>query len=541
MQSLSRHLRPAPYPYGLLTLRLLGKLGGKNRQFLREPLVICGPEKSLEGLSLTIECSWEDNEAAAGEKADSQIALPLSIDRCVEILKSIALAQPSADIYTDSSTGSIPSDRKETIPWAESSLLWNCRIENVDLGAYSENVMEETKKAQAMASLTVVQTAIDAFEEARGEENDTAMKEPRTRRILMGLLFACAIEYTEEKAISFVKDIVARTDPATLSAALVEFLSEPSPRTARVGIDILKQILERKDSSRALSLDRELFCQKIVCELCEACSSSSWGRLAGVQDAICLLIETLGADWARLYEVKLVHASLLPIKGIPREMSTACVQAFQFFVRVCTGLYGVPRNPVRGGGEELFWDVLYGGGEKRNVPRNEGEKTKDTTNRPREELGRSMNAPEGRDVTKIPSGASGGTEPAPDRAGADPRAANDESGKPSSSDGKQGEESKDVAAEKLEGSGNSEDPKACQGMDSGDKNALGDPSESRSDDVAGKKTEESADHSSDSDRGAAFRPTEEVVRVVLHEIACPQQLVRYVFVRVCGLALSNLN
>jgi hypothetical protein len=44
MRSLSRHLRPAPYPYGLLTLRLLGKLDGKNRQFLRDSIhsVVCG-------------------------------------------------------------------------------------------------------------------------------------------------------------------------------------------------------------------------------------------------------------------------------------------------------------------------------------------------------------------------------------------------------------------------------------------------------------------------------------------------------------------
>ena len=35
MVSLCNHLRPAPYPYGLLSLRLLGKLGGRNRLFLR--------------------------------------------------------------------------------------------------------------------------------------------------------------------------------------------------------------------------------------------------------------------------------------------------------------------------------------------------------------------------------------------------------------------------------------------------------------------------------------------------------------------------
>ena len=36
MTSVSLHLRPAPYLYGMLALRVLGKLGGRNRRFLRD-------------------------------------------------------------------------------------------------------------------------------------------------------------------------------------------------------------------------------------------------------------------------------------------------------------------------------------------------------------------------------------------------------------------------------------------------------------------------------------------------------------------------
>lgn len=34
------HLRPAPYPWGAKSLQLLGKLGGRNRRFLKEPLAL---------------------------------------------------------------------------------------------------------------------------------------------------------------------------------------------------------------------------------------------------------------------------------------------------------------------------------------------------------------------------------------------------------------------------------------------------------------------------------------------------------------------
>eukprot|EP00978_Attheya_sp_CCMP212_P048442 scaffold520981_cov47-Attheya_sp.AAC.1 len=60
MVSLTNHLRPAPYPYGLLTLRLLGKLGGKNRRFLCEPINVKVRHENGTGSSvLAIECAWK--------------------------------------------------------------------------------------------------------------------------------------------------------------------------------------------------------------------------------------------------------------------------------------------------------------------------------------------------------------------------------------------------------------------------------------------------------------------------------------------------
>ena len=74
MISLTNHLRPAPYPYGLLTLRLLGKLGGKNRRFLQEPMNNTNINSSINRDSLsaiTLNCQWLKSP---------NIILPLSND-----------------------------------------------------------------------------------------------------------------------------------------------------------------------------------------------------------------------------------------------------------------------------------------------------------------------------------------------------------------------------------------------------------------------------------------------------------------------------
>ncbi|GLU19769.1 hypothetical protein SLE2022_359970 [Rubroshorea leprosula] len=48
------HLRPAPYPWGGKVLQLLGKLGGRNRRFLKEPLALECKENPEHGLRLIL-------------------------------------------------------------------------------------------------------------------------------------------------------------------------------------------------------------------------------------------------------------------------------------------------------------------------------------------------------------------------------------------------------------------------------------------------------------------------------------------------------
>jgi transformation/transcription domain-associated protein len=48
------HLRPSPYPWGGKSLQLLGKLGGRNRRFLKEPLALECKENPEHGLRLIL-------------------------------------------------------------------------------------------------------------------------------------------------------------------------------------------------------------------------------------------------------------------------------------------------------------------------------------------------------------------------------------------------------------------------------------------------------------------------------------------------------
>jgi transformation/transcription domain-associated protein len=52
--SLWAHLRPPPYPWGTKALHLLGKLGGRNRRFLKEPLALECKDNPEHGLRLIL-------------------------------------------------------------------------------------------------------------------------------------------------------------------------------------------------------------------------------------------------------------------------------------------------------------------------------------------------------------------------------------------------------------------------------------------------------------------------------------------------------
>ncbi|KAL8160447.1 hypothetical protein V2J09_001984 [Rumex salicifolius] len=48
------HLRPAPYPWGAKSLQLLGKLGGRNRRFLKDPLALECKENPEHGIRVIL-------------------------------------------------------------------------------------------------------------------------------------------------------------------------------------------------------------------------------------------------------------------------------------------------------------------------------------------------------------------------------------------------------------------------------------------------------------------------------------------------------
>jgi hypothetical protein len=412
MQALSRHLRPAPYPYGLLTLRLLGKLGGKNRQFLREPLLLCNPADTWDpGRNLQIAYSWSGSSLMSGQgntqlvagssESGEGLTMPLPLDRALEMLKRVAFSHASHDKKATESVEPELSTKDETFTWAERTRLLNSQIENIDFSYYCNNVMESTKDRQARASLTVVRAAmaviLDGASSAAEKKGDAivggddssrvnATRSLELKPIALALMYASMIDSLKDEAWPLLKSFATRVAPTILSEALVRFLSEPSARSASVGTEFLKYLLQLPEREGEETIfERQEFSDSLLQSLCELNSSCSWDRQAGLQDAVCLLIDELGSEWAQKFEARLVNAALLSVKSVPREVSNAALGGLRFFIRVCIGLYGTPWL-LDGPADCLIWDILAVDGGRQESSSPEHEEAPRSSVRPSEEV-----------------------------------------------------------------------------------------------------------------------------------------------------------
>ena len=242
MRGLATHLRPAPYPYGLLTLRLLGKIGGKNRKVLREPMDVTDPSsisswaekiKVEFGVSDDSDEPMSDPNTAQGDPAGVDIHLP--IDGCVRFLRDAALRRSRSEkvMATEETT------KEDSIRWDQHDKLLEVDLMKVNLASYCSDVINETTKHQVEASIRVLRSAStqimgrEANEKNKtidlnGEKMDIDHKlshlegvdmqsssaraanyDSDLQQISLGLMYACVYDFDDQ--VDFVKGLLTNT------------------------------------------------------------------------------------------------------------------------------------------------------------------------------------------------------------------------------------------------------------------------------------------------------------------------------------------
>lgn len=307
MQALSRHLRPAPYPYGLLTLRLLGKLGGKNRQFLRFPMELSSRSESNHAMH--VECSWKH----AGERAHP-IKLPLPIESCVKLLRQI-----------------VRQGDKEKLRSPKRSLGTNDSEDVV-------RIIQSTIDDQVTACFRIILKGKSCHDKSQ----------VLNENIFTGLLYCTMVDRLRKDAIEEIFSAMSfRQNVPLLASCLASFTASSADKALGVGSEIITRI-----SSTFAGDHRIQVFDALVDALCDTCCSKAGTGYCGPQRLILLLVQILGPRWAERHQFKIVNATLFPVKSVPRELTHISVNVTRIFLDVCLTLYG--KNYVdRGKGATL--------------------------------------------------------------------------------------------------------------------------------------------------------------------------------------------
>lgn len=86
IEALNTHLIPPPYPYGELAMRILGKIGGRNRQYIMDPLNLDFSEHYFTGLTFGFRWSG-DSGSSEGTLRSFPMSMDVLIDRATKVLR----------------------------------------------------------------------------------------------------------------------------------------------------------------------------------------------------------------------------------------------------------------------------------------------------------------------------------------------------------------------------------------------------------------------------------------------------------------------
>jgi transformation/transcription domain-associated protein len=349
MQALSRHLRPAPYPYGLLTLRLLGKLGGRNRQFLREPFAPHEASRTIpdEEATLPLSCCWNAPYSAA-LNTEKAFGLPLPLDRCVSVLRMIATASNSLCRSIDPDSRS--EEQAPLASWHVESLLDMTEIDRLDLSEYQRVAMLKAKQDQASACVTILHTAATQFAGNKVERNgDDVFK-----TLLLGLMYASMVDESGDESLELLKSMASAKHGSALRCSLTDFLLEPDRRALSVATAVIQELVNSKDDD-ASAID--VFLGLLLRDFCRKCATCEWGERTSLYGAIHFVLSLTKVDLRYKSELKVMTTAFVSVKSVPQELSMACAAALRFFCGVCVRLYGKPWTDV-GSERPTIWDSL---------------------------------------------------------------------------------------------------------------------------------------------------------------------------------------
>ncbi|KAI9760646.1 MAG: anaphase promoting complex subunit cdc16 [Chaenotheca gracillima] len=337
MIALWDHLKPAPYPHfhSHTTMRILGKLGGRNRKFLNGPPGLTFEQYTDDQCSVNIKLIGSSKDRAF----PANIGMDLAIGKLMEIPKTPA-AKKSDSFYKRQALHLLSSQLKLCIGF--------------------DSLPEDFAQSVRIQANGLLEGKVDSapdIMDASERDKSTAKKEAQEeilKKLLKACIYACSIDDLKEDATSLVENVcrhfiileIGRSlaqmkharrpfdvksgegplnlDSRILGNAIVESFASDLPAVRDSAEHALQMIY---DSAAIIigsntRLDRIPFFTHLARTFCHSCHEEEWFTKAGGRLGIHMFATKidLGDAWMSERQIDFVRALMYVIKDTPQDI-----------------------------------------------------------------------------------------------------------------------------------------------------------------------------------------------------------------------------
>ncbi|KAI1932935.1 transcription-associated protein 1 [Ophidiomyces ophidiicola] len=373
MTALWDHLRPNPYSHfhAHTTMRILGKLGGRNRKFLNHPPDLSFQQYSDDTPSVDVKLTGSNKE----RPFPLDIGIDLALGKLLEIPKTPA-AKASDTFYKQQAYRMLSSQLKLYIGFE----------------SLPEDFAESLRIQANEISESRFSSGIDIMEKSERQYSipKKIAQEETLKKLLKACMYATTIPDLKQNASKFLADVcrhftilevgraVAQAkhsrrpfnvsmgegplhlDTRVLSDAVIECYASDSPAVRDAAKEAMFTV---RDSAIAIfgsvaKIGKLPFFPHLARSFCHACHDEEWFMKAGGSLGIYLLVTDLdlGDAWLMERQAEFVRALMYVIKDTPSDFPAStrirAQEALDFVLRRCTK--GLTNEELKNDKSRLF-------------------------------------------------------------------------------------------------------------------------------------------------------------------------------------------
>ncbi|KAK3378249.1 hypothetical protein B0H63DRAFT_242073 [Podospora didyma] len=343
MTALFDHLKPHPYSHfhAHTTLRILGKLGGRNRKFM------------TDALPVTFQ-NYVDDRAGfdvrlIGSKKDRPFPAHLGIDLAIQ--KLMEVPKPLKGTSTGSSKQQDAFYKRQALNLIKAQVKLRVGFDSLpdDLPRFVRLQAQDLVSRNKDVNISVFETYDRERSIAKRDDEEATLK-----RLIKALMFAQSIPEFKPEADAFLTGLarhftiieVGRTyvdmkrssgpfnvtsgegplaiDTRVLSDAILESLASENPEVREGAETLIKEIYNSAVTifGSPSHVSRLLFFNNLASTFCHGCYEEEWfTKTGGTLGIKILLTDTdLGDAWVAAKQIELVRALMYVIKDMPQDL-----------------------------------------------------------------------------------------------------------------------------------------------------------------------------------------------------------------------------